>query len=217
MLIRVETNAGVSEIELSDDKVAQGKNQVYAWMHAYNRNRWENQPIYAEVFIEKKAVQGIFQGVCDQNDIALGACKGYPSLTFLHETAKRFQDHFDKELVILYFGDYDPSGEDIPRSIGENLARMGVDVEIRRMALNLDQVRAWKLPHAPTKITDSRTANWDGIGQVELDAAIPRLKKLCQESIDSIFDYDLYDELLATESNEREQYQTELKDYINTL
>lgn len=118
--------------------------------------------------------------------------------------------------AFLYFGDYDPSGEDIPRSIGENLQKFGIfGVEIRRIALMEQQVIEWKLPPAPAKETDSRTANWDGLGQVELDAVKPeKLISLLDDAINDIFDRELYDELLERESDEREQFQTELKRYV---
>ena len=203
-----------------EEKIEEARYQIGAWMRSYSKNRWENQPYYAEVFIEKKALQGVFQGVCKDNYIALGACKGYPSLTFLYEAAQRFKEaeNADKRCVILYFGDYDPSGEDIPRSVGENLHRMDADVEVRRFALFEEQVREWNLPPAPVKLTDSRTANWDGIGQVELDAVKPeKLKEMLQAAIDSVFDYDLLEELRETEERERVTFRADLKEYVKTL
>ena len=96
----------ISETILSDE-IQIGKEQIEAWMNNYAKNRWENQPYYVEVFIEKKALQGVFKKPCQNNEVALGACKGYPSLTFLNDTAKRFRDayHEGKKLVIIYFGD----------------------------------------------------------------------------------------------------------------
>ena len=35
------------------------------------------------------------------------------------------------------------------------------------------QVIEWGIAARPAKETDSRTANWDGLGQVELDAVKP--------------------------------------------
>lgn len=200
-----------------DEEVQFGKEQVRAWMTSYRKNRWENQYYYPEVLIEKKALQGVFEPVCRSYDVALGACKGYPSLTFLNDMRNRFSE-ISKPIVLFYFGDYDPSGEDIPRSIVTNLERMGVDVDLRRVALMGDQVEEWKLPHAPAKKGDSRTGSWDGIGQVELDAVRPeKLKSLCEDAINSIFDVDQYEELLSQESIEKDLYQTELKKYVNTL
>lgn len=199
-----------------------GKRQIRAWMQHYARNRWENQPVYPEVWIEKKALQNVFAPVCDEWDIALAPCKGYPSLTFLNEAAKRFQQFADegKQCVILYFGDYDPSGEDIPRSIEENINKLMPygSVEVRRFALFEEQVLRWNLPPAPAKVTDSRTANWDGLGQVELDAVeISELRALAGEAIQSVFDDDLYGELIDKEDAEAEQYRQALKEYVQTL
>lgn len=197
-----------------EEKVEIAKRQIKAWATSYRKNRWENQPIYPEVFIEKKALQGVFEGVCNEMDIALSPCKGYPSLTFLNDAKDRFKraQWEGKELVILYFGDYDCSGEDIPRSIHENLMRMGIEVDIRRIALMKDQVIKWNLPPAPTKITDTRGNNWDGLGQVELDAVEPKkIVKLLQDAINSVFDADLYAELMEQEKVENTEFKRILK------
>lgn len=154
------------------DKVETAKEQIKAWARSYNKNRWENQPNYVEVFIEKKAIQGVFELPCYRWDVALNPCKGYPSLTFLWDAKQRFDKAIreGKQPIIIYFGDYDCSGEDIPRSVQDTLLRMGTEVELRRAALMERQVLEWNLPPAPTKQGDKRSKNWDGIGQVELDA-----------------------------------------------
>lgn len=211
---------GMTKAEATDleEKQAEAKQQVRAWMRSYRKNRWENQPYYPEILIEKKALEGVFAKPCREWDVAVGACKGYPSLTFLYDLSERMRDakNEGKQPIILYFGDYDPSGEDIPRSIGENLDKFVVyGVEIRRIALMEHQVIEWKLPPAPAKETDSRTANWDGLGQVELDAVKPeKLVAMLNEAIGEIFDNDLYDELNRTEEEERELFQTELRRYV---
>lgn len=205
-----ETNLAAKQLE--------AKRQVGLWMRSYSKNRWENQPYYPEILIEKKALEGVFARPCAKWDVAVGACKGYPSLTFLYELSERMRDAKEngKQPIILYFGDYDPSGEDIPRSIGENLDKFGVyGVEIRRIALMEHQVIEWKLPPAPAKETDSRTANWDGLGQVELDAVKPeKLIAMLDDALGEIFDNDLYDELNQAEEEERELFQTELRRYV---
>lgn len=212
-----ETRAVVSDV---NESIENAKEEIQNWMKYYSKNRWENQPYYPELFIEKKALQNVFQPVCQKNRIALGAVKGYPSLTFLYETAERMKEQEDngKDCVILYFGDYDPSGEDIPRSIQENLKRMGCYADVRRFALFREQVEEWNLPPAPAKETDSRTANWDGIGQVELDAVRPeQLKKMAQAAIDTVFDKTLHNDLLKQEEDEQEIYVKALKEYAASL
>lgn len=77
------------------------------------------------------------------------------------------------------------------------------------------QVVEWGLPPAPAKETDSRTANWDGLGQVELDAVKPeKLIAMLDDALGEIFDNDLYDELIKQEDDEREQFQAELERYV---
>jgi hypothetical protein len=203
-----------------DYEIERGKEQVKAWMNAYSLNRWSNQDNYIEVWIEKKALQGVFERPCLHKDVGLAPCKGYPSITFLYEASKRFQDAVDngKHIIILYFGDFDPSGEDIPRSIKENLGRLGIDVEVKRMALNQQQITDMGLPGVPPKRSDSRTRNWDGGSVVELDAVEPNtLKKMCEDAIESHFDRELYKELKDKESEEKKSYRKELKDFVNTL
>ena len=200
-----------------DEVVTESEKQVKLWMTNYNRNRWENQPIYPEVLIEKKALEGVFLKPCNALRVGLGACKGYPSLTFLSLMAIRFKTAVrrGKIPVILYFGDFDPSGEDIPRSLQANLLKMGVDVTVKRVALMAHQVTEWELPPAPVKVCDSRAANWDGEGQVELDAVeMNKLRQLCTDAINAEFNYDLHDDLMALEKVERERFRTKMANHV---
>jgi hypothetical protein len=198
-----------------------GKRQINAWMNHFYRGRWENQAVVPEVWIEKKALQGVFMPVCNEYDVALSPCKGYPSLTFLNDAASRFKDVIEEGRIpmILYFGDYDASGEDIPRSIQYNLLNdFGVDIEVKRIALMEKQVIEMGLPPAPTKSTDSRAAAWDGLGQVELDAVQPEtLAEMARTAIEDVFDNDLYKELQDQTEVDRNQYVLELKQYVKNL
>lgn len=200
------------------DKIDQAKNQVRLWATNYYLNQWENQTYYPEVFIEKKALEGVFYKPCQYHGIALGACKGYPSLTFLHDATQRFKEASSRgqKPIIIYFGDYDPSGEDIPRALQENIKSLGCpEIELKRVALKEWQVIDWKLPPAPTKVTDSRSASWDGLGQVELDAVKPEvLISLLEHTVRDLFDENLHDELMRRESEEREYFRAELKRYV---
>ncbi len=213
---------GETEAEPVDlsDKIERGKEQVKAWMEAYHLNRWENQPEYIEVWIEKKALQGVFESPCMRFAVGLAPCKGYPSLTFVNDANKRFTEAIERNQtpIILYFGDYDPSGEDIPRAVADNLSRMGCDVEVERVALNQHQITEMNLPSVPAKLTDTRTKNWNGAGVVELDAVEPNiLTEMVASAIRQHFDSSLHAELKERESTEREQYQKALKEFVEGL
>ncbi len=203
-----------------DEKSESAKRQIKLWATNYSKNRWENQPNYVEVFIEKKALQGVFEQPCRDWDVALNPCKGYPSLTFEYDAKQRFDRAISqgKRPVILYFGDYDCSGEDIPRSIVKSLARMGTDVELQRIALMEEQVVEWNLPPAPTKVSDSRGAKWSGLGQVELDAVEPtEIVALLEDALRDVFDEELYEDLKEQETEERAEFKEILKRDFETL
>lgn len=201
-----------------EDKVDSASRTIKYIMTMYNKNRWENQHYYPEVWIEKKALQGVFEKPCNDFNVALAPCKGYPSLTFLYEAKHRFEDAIaeGKTPIILYFGDYDASGEDIPRSIEENFIKFGTPVEVKRIALTEQMVVEMNLPPAPTKLTDTRAANWDGLGQVELDAVdIHVLRDMCTEAIESIFSEDDYQELLEEQEEEKKEYILQIQKFVN--
>ncbi|MEU1600459.1 hypothetical protein ABZ468_48860 [Streptomyces sp. NPDC005708] len=99
--------------------------------------------------------------------------------------------------VVIHLGDHDPSGIDMTRDIGERLALFGADVEVRRIALNMDQVDAYDPPPNPAKLTDSRATAYIreyGRSSWELDALDPTsLDQLIEDEIDSWRDDDLWD------------------------
>lgn len=104
------------------------------------------------------------------------------------------------------------------REVLKKILRVGCPVEVKRIALMEEQVIKWKLPPAPAKVGDSRTANWGGLGQVELDAVKPeKLQSLCKKAITEFLDPDLYEDLLEEQAKEKQQYVTEIKNYVTNL
>ena len=103
--------------------------------------------------------------------LALG---GYSSQTFTRQVlvdARRQR----RPAVLLYGGDFYPSGEDIDRDF---IARKGCFSDVVRVALTSDQVAEHRLPPQPGKATDSRAdgfvARHGRLVQIELDALPPR-------------------------------------------
>ena len=84
----------------------------------------------------------------------------------------------------------------------------GVDVHVDRIALNYDQIKAYRPPPNPAKITDSRFEVYQaeyGDESWELDALEPRtLNRLILDTIDGYLDRDLYDAVIAREQSEIE-------------
>ena len=85
--------------------------------------RWFKQKCYVEVWLEKQALALQVAKMTESLKVALVPCKGYSSLTYLKEGVDRIRANSkDKEeVVILYIGDFDPSGLDIARNIQQRL------------------------------------------------------------------------------------------------
>ncbi len=157
--------------------------------NSYTMPRWWGQDRYVEVWLEKEALASLFSQVTDEEGIDLMPCRGYPSFTFLHEAARHLEDLSERQITILYFGDFDPSGQDIERYVEETLSDMGIpDIDFQRIAITRNQIDEYEIPPAPAKTTDSRLEGFvarHGVAwQVELDAIEPRrLQTIIREAI----------------------------------
>ena len=107
--------------------------------NSYHKDKWQNQKNYVEVWLEKDALAGIFEPITRKYDINLAIGRGYQSLSSLNDAARRFPR--DKEIHILYFGDFDSTGLDIPRSAEKNLNdHFGLYPVFERLALTKEKI-----------------------------------------------------------------------------
>jgi hypothetical protein len=84
---------------------------------AYARNKWQDQPNRCEVWIEKDGLLSVFQPICRELQVTLRSMHGQCSNTGCYAAAKTLAEMpEDVEIHILYFGDQDPTGEQIPKS-----------------------------------------------------------------------------------------------------
>jgi len=139
---------------------------------AYRRDVWTSQASYLECWLEKDALSGIFEDALRPYGITLNVGRGYDGWDSIRNAAERF-NATGKPSTILYFGDFDPSGEDMARSLRERLAFFDCKPEIIKCALTADDVQHYHLPPDATKRTDTRRAAFVkkfGDVSVELDA-----------------------------------------------
>lgn len=141
-------------------------------------DKWATQPLRIEVWIEKDALIGVIEGVCRELDVSYFSCRGYTSQSEMWVAAQRLAgfESDGQRTLILHFGDHDPSGKDMSRDIQDRLALFRSGVEVRRMALTMKQVRQYRPPPNPAKVTDSRAAAYIrefGRQSWELDALEP--------------------------------------------
>ena len=176
----------------------------------YELAKWYGQKYKVTVFVEKQALEGPFQEVCESLEVDLAVCRGYPSLSFLREASERIvdDDNDGRENVILYFGDLDPSGLNIPETIERDLEDLfELEFVFKRIALTHDQVREMALIPAPVKTTDSRSSRFieeNGELVYELDAIEPtKLKSIIRASVLKYFDFDIERDKIEREKEGR--------------
>ena len=88
--------------------------------YSYQRDVWPTQPAYVEVWLEKDALSGIFEQELRSYSVTLNVGRSYNGWDSIHHAADRYPhaQAGDIPTTILYFGDFDPSGEDMVRSLG---------------------------------------------------------------------------------------------------
>ena len=180
--------------------------------YAYRLPRWSNQPQYVELWCEKDALSSVLQPICDDLHVTLMVNRGYSSSTAMYDAAKRIAGRGkDKPKTVLYLGDFDPSGEDMVRDIRDRFVTFGVDVDVVKVALGPEQVKQYRLPPNPAKLTDSRAQAFiakHGASSYEVDAIPPEdLQELVRNSITSHMDMDAYGEWLPREEEHKEKLQ----------
>lgn len=197
------------------------------------RSRWYAQPVHVSVWVEKEALLGVFDRPCNRLGVSYFACKGYPSVSALKswlDQVEETSEHTERA-VVLYFGDHDPDGFEIPRSAERNIEKLrylsdrsDIDISFERCALNIDQVRKYNPPPFPAKPTSSRYRSYveeHGIDDAwELDALNPNiLRDLITENVDAQFDDEIWqtNEELVNERRADMLERMEAVDVFNVL
>ena len=153
-------------------------------INGYRRDYWNQQPHRVEVWSEKGTVRGVLQPVLDEYGVGFRVMHGFGSATAVHDVA---QDDDGRPLIVLYVGDWDPSGlymseVDLPQRLEKY---DGWHVELQRIALTRDHLA--ELPSFPAsdKRKDPRSkwfvANF-GKRCWELDALDPNELRDCVET-----------------------------------
>lgn len=186
--------------------------------------RWTNQPYYVEVWLEKRALQAIFNEVTDDLRVPLLPTGGYASLTYIYEAAERLKiirrlNPYIEEMKVLYAGDHDMRGLHIQEICDSRLnGNFGVGVEVERIALTEEQIREHDLIPQPAKKTDSMARGWiEEHGDVawELDALEPNLLgEIIRTAIDEYFDEDIYNEVEEEQEEKRKDIKRNVERFL---
>jgi hypothetical protein len=185
----------------------------------FTTSRWDNQRFNIIAVVEKDALSSLVSDVTMKYRVPLAIGKGYSSRTQILQIVKRYNNN--KENLILYLGDFDPSGLDIERSLNDRLNYEAVNFTISRIQLNMDTVKALNLPPNPAKVTDPRSKSYltkYGDNSWELDAIPPlQLQKFTEDAIEGYIDWDEWENSIAEEEQGKAELKDKFNDAMNTL
>lgn len=176
---------------------------------SYRRDRLEGQKVLPMIVVEKATlVAQVYDWFGDPWGVPVAALRGYASESYEREILDVVDEEVDtstRDVELLYCGDFDPTGEDIPRAFEVNTGLV-----LRRIALDREQVERYDLPPAMGKATDSRAAAFmerhGQLVQVELEALPPDvLRDLLRAALVALVDTTTIDDAREREEAERER------------
>lgn len=169
-------------------------------------DRWAGQSHRPEVWIEKDALLGVIAPICQELDVPYFSCRGYTSQSEMWVGGRRMEEwiELDYTPIVLHLGDHDPSGIDMTRDIIDRLEMFSGGVEVKRLALNKDQVEQYGPPPNPAKMTDSRYIGYIdlyGDESWELDALEPQvIADLIENAVVALrTNVDVFEQIVADE------------------
>ena len=175
----------------------------------YRKSALDNCDDYVEIWIEKDALSGFVWDVASDYDVPVLSSRGTPSITLVYKTAEFINFNWEergRSSYIYQFGDHDPTGAMIPKSMEKRLREFCPDADftLERVALTPGQVAEYSLPTRPTKREGNRHADRFEGDSVELDALPPRvLKQMVREVIERHIDPHEMEVLREAEESER--------------
>jgi hypothetical protein len=181
------------------------------------------QPYKLVLFGEKTSLEDVLGPICEQRHADLYLPSGEISDTLLHSMA-RIGAADGRPMRVLCFSDCDPAGWQMPISIARKLQALieggffpALEVEVHRVALTPDHVRAHGLPSTPLKPTEKRAGNWlaaQGVEQTEIDALAALqpdlLRRIARAAIAPFFDTSLVHQV----GEARERWRTEAQEAL---
>jgi hypothetical protein len=188
---------------------------------AYRRDYWQEQAYRVVVWSEKGTVRGTLGPVLDEYGVTFRVMHGYASATVINDVAE-MSTQSDKPLIVLYVGDWDPSGKhmsdvDLPRRLWE----YGGKLELRRVALVRDNLKSLPSFEPETKRKDPRYRWFREHVKTkcyELDALPPpELRNRVESEICSLIDLGLWNHAKQIERVEVESMRAFHKSWQATI
>lgn len=200
------------------------ENILQAAIQQYELPRQKGQDIYLEVFVEKDALSGVLKRITERYHVPISVNRGYASASSMFDAYQRFSSAIEhgQSVKVLYLGDYDPSGIDMIRDIRDRIAEFAMgeygyysieealvefNFSIEPIALTREQIKKYKPPPNPAKVTDPRAKEFirnHGSKSWEVDALRPDvLSRLLDDAIRSNIDEDVFNEVIEREESDK--------------
>lgn len=168
----------------------------------YSLPFWERQGHMVVVACEKVGDKELLASVLRDYRVRVIPGRGYAAWETWAEEAKNLRER-KLPLVIKYVGDFDPSGEDMPKFLSRVVKYFGLELKepIEKVSITQEQVERFKLPYEPEKADeieklkrDPRFRKWPyGLYRVETDAMISLhaddFKELLRSSVERYIDF----------------------------
>ncbi len=162
------------------DADAYKSSSIDGFLTNYHRDLTLSQEVYLEIWIEKDALSSIFTKVASKYTVPVVVCRGFSSVSFLNDYKARLRFSQSRTPVLLYFGDFDPSGVEMLKSMETTLKdELKVErIEFKRIALQKEDIDLYNLPHSPEALKKKDTRAKKHVAEfgelaVELDALPP--------------------------------------------
>lgn len=182
---------------------------IVSW---FRLQRMSNQDRHVEVWIEKDALSSLCYQITEPYGIPLLANHGYSSCTAVMEAVHRMKRD-GRPCVILYCGDHDPSGLDMPRDLTDRLnfySGNTLPFTLHRIALTMEQIQQLNLPPNPAKDADPRADKYReefGDESWELDSIDPEVfQGFLRTEIEKNIDRKRYEEKVQQEWDTKNLY-----------
>ena len=186
---------------------------------AYRRDFWNDQPVRVEVWSEKGTVRGVLKPILNQYGVGFQVLHGFSGATTIHDVANAKDG---RDLVILYIGDWDPSGLCMSeRDLPDRLKKYGGDhVILKRIALTQGDLDGLPWFPASDKKKDTRFkwfAQNFGKHCWELDAMDPNnLRARVKSEIEGLIEPVAWDRCAKVNTAEQESLRMVLDNWGGT-
>jgi len=156
----------------------------------------QDQPAHVEIMIEKNTLfKMLWRKVAHPLRLPIESARGYSSGSQRHRVIERFKASGKDKLVIIYAGDHDPDGIEMPKALRKYMKHdLGVDPEIRRAGVSMEQIRRLNLkPDMDAKTSSSRykayvketgeTVSWE-LDSLPFDVLVADLTAACKSVLE---------------------------------